>query len=104
MTEHKHRREAIVTALRAHRAALVADGCLHLALFGSVARGDDRPDSDLDFAAVYDYGKVRSLMDMGGIAARIIDIVGTDNVDLADETRLVPPVRKTFDQSHVRIF
>ena len=41
-------RESILATLRAHAPELKAAGLLHLRLFGSVARGDDTPDSDVD--------------------------------------------------------
>jgi uncharacterized protein len=41
-------REAIIARLRENEAELRARGVAHAALFGSRARGDDRPDSDTD--------------------------------------------------------
>lgn len=41
-------REDIIGRLRDNEAALRARGVAHAALFGSRARGDDRPDSDTD--------------------------------------------------------
>ena len=41
-------RQEILTRLRENEAALRARGVSHAALFGSRARGDDRPDSDID--------------------------------------------------------
>jgi len=41
-------REDIIGRLRANEAELRACGVKHAALFGSRARGDDRPDSDTD--------------------------------------------------------
>lgn len=38
----------IITRLKAHEAALKARGVAHAALFGSVARGEQRGDSDID--------------------------------------------------------
>ncbi len=40
--------EAIISTLNAIRPALEAEGVRHIAFFGSRARGDFRPDSDLD--------------------------------------------------------
>jgi hypothetical protein len=43
-------REEIVSTLRAHQTDLRRVGIVSLSLFGSVARGDARPDSDVDVA------------------------------------------------------
>jgi len=42
------KRDEIITTLRAHEAELRAAGVNSLALFGSVARGEQRNDSDID--------------------------------------------------------
>ncbi len=39
-------RQDIITRIREHEAALKKRGVAHTALFGSLARGDARPDSD----------------------------------------------------------
>jgi len=41
-------RDEIVAKLKAHEADLKAQGVAHAALFGSRARGDYRPESDID--------------------------------------------------------
>ena len=41
-------RQEIIDRLRQNEAALRARGVSHAALFGSHARGDNRPDSDID--------------------------------------------------------
>jgi len=41
-------RREIIAKLREHEAGLRAQGVAHAALFGSRARGDNRPDSDID--------------------------------------------------------
>ena len=97
-------RNAIISALRAHQEELRSLGVKSLALFGSVARGQARPGSDIDIAAVYDDSVVRDLMDMGGVAAAIESYLGTDNFDLANEANLSLHVRGQFLREHVRIF
>ncbi len=70
------KREDIIARLRANEAELRARGVVHAALFGSRARGDDRPDSDTDImieidpaarVGVYEYvglkEYIRSLFD-----------------------------------------
>ena len=46
--------EDVVATLRAHETDLRAAGIQSLALFGSVARGDADPDSDVDLAVKFD--------------------------------------------------
>ncbi len=41
-------RDHVIATLLAHRGELHRQGVAHAALFGSVARGDARPDSDID--------------------------------------------------------
>lgn len=41
-------RQEIIAKLKENEAALRSQGVAHVALFGSRARGDDRPDSDID--------------------------------------------------------
>jgi len=42
------RQQDIIARLKQNEASLRARGVLHAALFGSRARGDDHPDSDID--------------------------------------------------------
>jgi predicted nucleotidyltransferase len=67
-------KQDILARLRANEAALKASGVSHAALFGSRARGDNRPDSDIDIMVeiapdvrmgVFQYvGIVHSIEDM----------------------------------------
>lgn len=61
-----------------HRAELVRAATAHLArnlrVFGSVARGDDRPDSDIDFLVEFDPSA--SLLDLIGLQQDIEAILG----------------------------
>jgi predicted nucleotidyltransferase len=42
------KRDDVIATLRAHESELRAAGVVSLAVFGSVARGDERPGSDVD--------------------------------------------------------
>jgi predicted nucleotidyltransferase len=43
--------EHVIAILRAHETELRQAGIMRLSLFGSVARGEERADSDVDLAA-----------------------------------------------------
>jgi uncharacterized protein len=47
-------RQTAIERLKAHEGELRAMGVSGLSLFGSVSRGDARPDSDVDLAARFD--------------------------------------------------
>ncbi|HYU85809.1 MAG TPA: helix-turn-helix domain-containing protein [Kribbellaceae bacterium] len=65
-------------------------GVTNLRVFGSVARGEDRPDSDLDL--LIDLPPGIGLLGLGRVRSDIERIVGT-HVDLVPETDLKPDVR-----------
>jgi predicted nucleotidyltransferase len=84
-------RDDAIARLRTHRARLEAAGVRHAAIFGSVARGDNRPDSDVDVMVEVDTDQVRSLFDLGLIQSEVEDIIGGP-VDVARRDRLRPHV------------
>ena len=65
---------------------LAADRGAHdVRIFGSVARGDDRTDSDVDFLVNLEPG--RSLFDLGGLLMDLQDLLGR-KVDVVTEAGL----------------
>lgn len=70
------KRDEIVAKLRQVRPELEAEGVTHLGIFGSRARGDDRPDSDLDILLDLDPRERLSLLDIIGIEHIVTDRVG----------------------------
>jgi len=87
----RRNRRSLVTAAAAH-------GVTGLRVFGSVARGDERPDSDLDLLA--DMPPEIGLIGLGRLQAALEDIVGA-RVDLAPADSLKPHVRKRVEQELV---
>jgi predicted nucleotidyltransferase/DNA-binding transcriptional regulator YiaG len=71
-------------------AAAAARGVTGLRVFGSVARGEDRPDSDVDLLAELPLGM--SLFGLARLQAELEAILGT-RVDLVPSTDLKPDVR-----------
>ena len=72
------KREDIMRAAQKH-------GARNVRVFGSVARGDDGPDSDVDFLVDMEPG--RSLLDMGGLLMDLREMLGR-NVDVVTERGL----------------
>jgi len=60
-------------------------GAKKIRVFGSVVRGEDRPDSDVDFLVDLEEG--RSLMDLGGLLMDLQKLLGR-NVDVVTEKGL----------------
>lgn len=63
--------EHVIATLRAHEAELHQAGIRHLSLFGSVARGDDAADSDIDLATEFDPAAEMDLIRLVALERRI---------------------------------
>lgn len=75
-------RDEVITKLRAHEAELKAAGIVRLSVFGSIARGDNTPESDVDLLADFDQERRYTLLTMGRLESRLADLLGT-GVDLS---------------------
>jgi predicted nucleotidyltransferase len=80
-------REEIITRLRENEAALRARGVAHVALFGSRARGDQRPGSDTDIMVEFDPMARITVFDYAGLKRDIaawfdgpVDVVNRDGL------------------------
>jgi len=66
-------------------------GAHNIRVFGSAARGDSCPSSDIDF--LVDLEPDRTLMDLGGLLIALQELLQV-RVDLATERMLRPKVRE----------
>lgn len=96
-------RETVIAKLRDHEAELKSVGVLHLSLFGSVARGEAGPDSDVDLIAEFDKNRRLTLIGAIGIENRIADLLGV-SVDLTQQGKLKPRVRERAEREAVLVF
>lgn len=71
-------REEIIEKLRAMEPDLRARGITRMQMFGSRARGDQRPDSDLDLLIDLDPTRRLSLFDVSGMRLEVTDRLGID--------------------------
>jgi uncharacterized protein len=86
-------RQNVVSKLREHERELRAAGVVHLSLFGSVARGEESAQSDVDLMAEFDESKTYSLLDRVRLERRLAEILGAP-VDLAPARTLNDDVRE----------
>jgi uncharacterized protein len=85
-------REAIIARLREREADLRAHGVTHAALFGSVARGEQRPDSDIDILVDLDPAVVATMFDYAGLKDYVASLF-QGSVDVIDREALKPRLR-----------
>jgi hypothetical protein len=83
------RRDDVLKTLAAHRDALRQLGVRRLGLFGSAARGDGRPDSDLDFVVQFEAKTFDAYMDLLSLLEKLLD----SRVDLVLEDAIKPRLR-----------
>ena len=95
--------EQVLVTLRAHEAELRRSGIQSLSLFGSVARGDARIDSDVDLLAELDPDARIGLFALGALERRLAELVGR-NVDLLPEPVDKAPLRASIDRDRLVAF
>ena len=85
-------RDTIIARLRASQTELRARGVAHAALFGSRARGDDRPDSDIDILVDIEPGAIDDVYAYAGLKLYIASLFDGP-VDVIDREGLKSYVR-----------
>ena len=82
------------TLLKTRRKDILAiaarNGAVNVRVFGSVARGDERPDSDVDFLVNLEKG--RSLLDLARLLRELQTLLGM-SVDVMTEAGLRPRIK-----------
>ena len=71
-------RAALIARLQAHGDEIRRQGVASLAIFGSRARGDERPDSDLDVLIGYDPERPFTLYDLVRVERLLERLTGLD--------------------------
>jgi predicted nucleotidyltransferase len=87
------KRDEIIQKLKEREADLRAQGVTHAALFGSIARGEDRPDSDIDIMIELDPAARVTMFDYVEIKEYIEALFSEPVVDVVNRDGLKPLVR-----------
>ena len=96
-------RDQILDRLRDHAPDLRRHGVVRAALFGSTARGEAQPDSDIDILVELDPEAPIDLLAYVGIVQFIEDLFPTA-VDVANRAALRPLVRPSVERDAVYAF
>jgi hypothetical protein len=95
-------RDQIIAELLRHRAALEAKGVAHLYLFGSVARGEAGPGSDVDLFFDLD-GRRFTILDYAGLKNLANDLMPFE-VDIISRGSLDRRIRHRIEAEAVQVF
>ncbi len=95
--------EQILEVLRSNRAELEAMGVLHVAVFGSLARGDHNADSDIDLVVDIDRTRRITGYALCGIELHLEKLFGR-KVDLVTEPVSRKNLQAEIDRDRVRAF
>lgn len=95
-------KDQVIATSRAHEDELRAAGITRLSLFGSVARDQASPESDVDLIAEFD-GRKFSLLDMIALKNQLSDLLGV-KVDLTPVKFMKEPVRAHATREAVLAF
>jgi predicted nucleotidyltransferase len=94
-------RDQVLTLTTAHRADLESLGVKSLELFGSVARNEATPNSDIDFLVEFDIEP--TLFDLFQVKHYLEDLLKRD-IDLGTRAALKAHLRVPVTQDAIRVF
>jgi uncharacterized protein len=96
-------REQAIAILRSHEQELRHRGVLHAALFGSVARDEARPTSDIDILIEIEPDASVGAFEYVGITQYLSDLF-PGRVDVANRRTLKPLIRSNAEREAVYAF
>lgn len=101
---HKSRLAHVLRALQRARPELEARGVRHLAVFGSVARMEDTPDSDLDVVVDIDPARRIDIVDLAGIGGFIENLVGMPTDIVRRRPDMKPELAGHLAEDEIHVF
>ena len=97
-------RERVLALLRAQEPELRALGIKRLRLFGSLARGDAGPESDVDLLAEIDHSSRFSLLDLAGLQRDLAELIGREVQIATAVEEMRPRIRGRVEADAIEIF
>ncbi len=94
---------SVLRALQAAKSKLRENGVEHLAVFGSVARMEDGPDSDVDAVVEIDPTRRFDIFDLAGIAGDLGRLLGI-HVDVLERKSLKPAMLAEVERDQIHVF
>jgi predicted nucleotidyltransferase len=97
------RRDEVLARLKEAEPALRARGIRRAAVFGSVARGDERPDSDIDILVEFEPGREGTIYDYVALKEFVAGLFDGP-VDVIDRAGLKPHLRAPSARDSIYAF
>ena len=99
-------REDVLATLKTHEPELRRRGVSHAAVFGSMARGEAGPGSDIDVLVRFDPEAPVTLWDYAGLKRRVGRILGASKrrIDVIDLDGMDRRVRPTAERDAIYAF
>jgi hypothetical protein len=95
--------QGVLETLKAHEAELRQFGVRHAAVFGSVARGQARPESDIDVLVDLDPERPISVFEYARLKLYIVNLLGGAS-DVVNRRKLKPLLRDNILSEAVNVF
>jgi len=97
-------REEIIAKLKAMEPDLRARGITRMQMFGSRARGDERPDSDLDLLIEYERPETASGFDFFGIGPDLTEALGIETQVTEESEHMKPRFKERIADDLLPVF
>ncbi len=95
-------RNEVIEILKSHADEIRDLGAESLYLYGSVARDEAKPSSDVDLFIDRNFKKKFGLIELARLQLRLQELLGT-NVDVGTRTSLHPLLKSDIEQSSIRV-
>lgn len=95
-------RDDAIRVVQEHADQIRARGVARLDLFGSLARGEGGPDSDIDVVVDIEPGRKFSLIDLAGLQVHLSDLFGR-RTDVVIRKNLRPRMRAVVEADAVPV-